>query len=189
MNEVGVVHGRFQVLHNDHLKYVLAGKARCRHLVVGITNPDPMLTQEDAAAPHRSAPLMNPLTFFERYIMTRAVLLDEGVACKNYSVVPLPINFPHLYRYYVPLDAVFYITIYDEWGKRKLAQFESLGLKTEVLWTRPPESKGLSGSDIRKCMALGEKWEHWVPPATAALMKEWRIPERLRDAYTHPSPA
>jgi len=40
MTERGVVHGRFQVLHNDHVKYLLAGKARCRHLVVGITNPD-----------------------------------------------------------------------------------------------------------------------------------------------------
>jgi nicotinamide-nucleotide adenylyltransferase len=39
--ELGVIHGRFQVLHNDHLRYILAGKELCRHLVVGITNPDP----------------------------------------------------------------------------------------------------------------------------------------------------
>jgi nicotinamide mononucleotide adenylyltransferase len=189
MTERGVVHGRFQVLHNDHVKYLLAGKARCRHLVVGITNPDPLLTREDTAAPHRSEPLMNPLTFFERYTMTRAVLLDQGMDCTDFSIVPLPINFPHLYQYYVPLDAVFYLTIYDEWGKRKLEQFQSLGLKTEVLWTRPPEAKGLSGCDIRKSMALGEEWEHLVPPATATLMRQWKIPERLRNAYAHESPA
>ena len=41
MIEIGVVHGRFQLFHLDHLKYVLGAKARCRHLVVGITNPDP----------------------------------------------------------------------------------------------------------------------------------------------------
>lgn len=35
MVEVGVIHGRFQVFHNDHLEYVLAGKSRCRHIVVG----------------------------------------------------------------------------------------------------------------------------------------------------------
>jgi nicotinamide-nucleotide adenylyltransferase len=183
MTDLGVVHGRFQVLHNDHLKYLVAGKARCRHLVVGITNPDPLLTREDPAAPHRSDPLMNPLTFFERYTMTRAVLLDEGLDGNDFSIVPLPINFPHLYQYYVPLDAVFYLTIYDDWGKRKLEQFQLLGLKTEVMWTRPPDAKGLSGCDIRKSMALGEAWEHLVPLAAAALMKQWKIPERLREAY------
>jgi hypothetical protein len=66
MTDTGVIHGRFQVLHNDHLKYLLAGKARCRHLVVGITNPDPFLTKEDAAEPRRSEPGANPLTYFER---------------------------------------------------------------------------------------------------------------------------
>jgi|GEM_PF-3973487 len=35
--DVAVIHGRFQALHNDHLKYLLAGKACCRHLTVGIT--------------------------------------------------------------------------------------------------------------------------------------------------------
>ncbi len=45
----GVIHGRFQILHNDHMRYLLAGKERCEHLVVGITNPDPTLVREDAA--------------------------------------------------------------------------------------------------------------------------------------------
>ena len=55
--ETGVIHGRFQVLHNDHLKYLLSGKALCRHLVVGITNPEPLLArmeeQVDPSMPTR----------------------------------------------------------------------------------------------------------------------------------------
>jgi D-arabinose 5-phosphate isomerase GutQ len=43
--DVGVIHGRFQILHNDHLKYLLAGKDLCRHLVIGITNPDSPLAE------------------------------------------------------------------------------------------------------------------------------------------------
>jgi nicotinamide-nucleotide adenylyltransferase len=31
---LGVIHGRFQVLHKDHLKYLLAGKSLCEHLVL-----------------------------------------------------------------------------------------------------------------------------------------------------------
>ncbi|MEJ2698658.1 MAG: nicotinate-nucleotide adenylyltransferase, partial [Desulfuromonadales bacterium] len=67
--ELGVIHGRFQVLHNDHLRFLLAGKSLCRHLVVGITNPDPHLTREDPADQHRHSPLANPLTYWERYLM------------------------------------------------------------------------------------------------------------------------
>ena len=47
IEKTGVINGRLQVLHNDHLKYLLAGKKRCDHLVVGITNPDPTLTRKD----------------------------------------------------------------------------------------------------------------------------------------------
>jgi len=180
MTETGVIHGRFQVLHNDHLAYLMAGKSRCRHLVVGITNPDPTLTREDATDPERSSSPANPLTYFERYTMIRAVLIEAGLADGDFSVVPFPINLPALYPYYLPLDAVFYITIYDAWGERKLAQFQTLGLKTEVLWKRTPEHKGLSGKEIRRRMTEGAASKHLVPPATASLMEKWDIPGRLR---------
>ncbi len=182
MTELGVIHGRFQVLHHDHLKYLLAGKSRCRHLVVGITNPDPSLTRDDAADPHRSAPLANPLTYYERYVMVRAALMEAGVDPGDFSIVPFPINLPELYQHYLPLDAVFYLTIYDEWGRRKLDQFQRLGLKTEVLWIKTPETKGLSASDIRERMASGIPWEGLVPASVAALMKQWGIPERIRSS-------
>lgn len=180
MTEVGVIHGRFQVLHNDHLKYLMAGKSRCRHLVVGITNPDPYLTRDDAADPHRSTSYANPLTYFERCIMIRAALMEAGVDPKDFTIVPFPINLPELYHHYLPMDAVFYLTVYDDWGRRKLEQFQSLGLKTEVLWMKTPETKGLSASDIREQMALGGPWEPLVPPSVAAMMKKWRIPDRIR---------
>jgi nicotinamide-nucleotide adenylyltransferase len=138
MIEVGVIHGRFQVLHNDHLKYLLAGKSRCRHLVVGITNPDPILTRHHPADPHRSIPTENPLTYFERYIMIQAALIEAGLGIFQFSLVPLPINLPELYRFYVPMDATFFLTIYDPWGRTKLQHFESLGLKTHILWERNP---------------------------------------------------
>jgi len=179
----GVIHGRFQVLHNDHLKYLMAGRMRCDHLVVAITNPDPMVSKEDSADPHRSLAINNPLSYFERYTMVKMVLMEAGLRAEDFSVVPFPINVPELYTHYIPLDGTFFLTIYDEWGKRKLEQFRNLGLKTEVLWTRSPAEKGLRGSDIRKKMSLGEPWEHLVPEATQHLMKKWFIPERLRRGY------
>jgi nicotinamide-nucleotide adenylyltransferase len=177
----GVIHGRFQVLHNDHLVYLMAGLALCRHLVVGITNPDPVLTRDEAADPKRSRPDANPLTYFERYVMVRAVLEEEGVEPSRYSVVPFPINMPELYRYYVPLDALFFLSIYDGWGKRKREYFASLGLATHVLREVSEIQKGLSATDVRRRMAQNKPWENMVPPAVAKLMKQWHIPDRLRD--------
>ncbi len=183
MIQTGVIHGRFQVLHNDHLKYLMAGKARCQHLVVGITNPDPTLTKPEDADPHRNSPFANPLTYFERYAMIRAVLEAEGVEDKAFSVVPLPISFPELYEYYVPLGATFLLTVYDDWGRKKLERFRSLGLTIELLWERPRAQKGLSANDIRLRMVRGEPWEHLVPLSTRRLMELWKIPGRLRKLY------
>lgn len=180
MIEVGVIHGRFQVLHNDHLTYLLAGKEQCRHLVVGITNPDPTLTRDDPSDPHRSLPGSNPLTYYERYVMVKAALVEAGLSLNAFSVVPFPINLPELYRHYVPLDATFFLTIYDLWGEKKLEHFRSLGLATHVLWRRDPEAKGLSGSLIRKNMIGGQAWEHLVPPSTVRLVKAWDVVSRLR---------
>ena len=180
MIETGVIHGRFQVLHNDHLKYLLAGKSECRHLVVGITNPDPILTRRDPSDPQRSASDSNPLTYYERYKMVHAALLDAGVAYSDFAIVPFPINFPALYVHYVPLDATFFLTIYDSWGKKKMAQFQNLGLKTKILWEKPIEEKGLQAADIRRRMARGQPWETMVPASTEVLMKKWDIPGRLK---------
>ena len=180
MIEIGVIHGRFQVLHNDHLRYLLAGKARCRHLVVGITNPDPSLTAADDADPERHEPHANPLTYFERYLMIRDVLSEEGLSAQEYSLVPFPVNRPELYRFYVPLDGTFFLTIYDDWGRRKKELFTSLGLQIEVLWEKPPEEKGLLAGEIRKRMARGDPWEMMVPRAVAERMHAWDVPARLR---------
>jgi nicotinamide mononucleotide adenylyltransferase len=180
MSEIGVAHGRFQLFHVDHLKYVLAAKERCRHLVVGITNPDPTLTKFDPADPHRSAEVDNPLTFYERYVMIRETLLDQGLEFREFSVVPLPINFPELYRYYVPMDATFFLTIYDEWGERKLHLLESLGLKVEILWRKPSSEKGLTATAIRRLMGSGQPWEHLVPAAVALLVRKMGLLEQLK---------
>jgi nicotinamide mononucleotide adenylyltransferase len=177
---VGVIHGRFQVLHNDHLKYLLAGKMRCEHLVVGITNPDPTLTREDSADPKRTMQFSNPLTYFERYTMVGAALVEEGLSREDFSVVPFPISVPHLYRYYVPMDAVFYITICDEWGERKFDLLTSMGLNVDVMWRKTPETKGIAGSEIRNRMIDGRPWEHLVPKSTAHLVQKWNVTERLK---------
>lgn len=179
-HETGVIHGRFQVLHNDHLKYLLAGKRNCRHLIVGITNPDPSVVKAEEADPKRSDIIANPLTYYERYLLIRAAFSDAQVKSDKYSIVPFPISSPSIYKYYVPLDAVFYLTIYDDWGRRKKRYFESLGLRLHILWEIPKEQKGISAAEIRTYMMDGRPWEKMVPDGVAKLLKKWDIPERLK---------
>ena len=176
----GVIHGRFQVLHNDHMKYLMAGKAMCQHLVVGITNPDPLLSKKEDADTERNDPFANPLTYYERYVLINVALEEAGVRPHEFSVVPFPINFPELYKYYVPMDAMFFLTIYDEWGKQKLSYFQKQGLKTHVLWEVPLEEKGISAGDVRDLMIKERPWEHLVPQRILRLLNEWCIPERLK---------
>jgi len=181
MYDIGVIHGRFQVFHHDHLKYLLDGKKLCRHLVVGITNPDPFMVKDETVDLNRSSPLANPLTFYERYIIITTGLMDNGIKPQDLSVVPLPINHPDRYKYYVPLDAVFFLSIYDDWGRQKLKYFHSLGLDTHVLRDVSPEEKGISAGDVRNYMLNDRPWQHLVPESAAALMLKWRIPERLKE--------
>ena len=181
MIDTGVAHGRFQIFHNDHLKYLQAAKARCRHLVVGVTNPDPTLTRFDPADPGRSAPERNPLSYYERYRVLQRALLEQGWGWEDFSIVPLPINFPELYQYYVPLTATFFLTIYDDWGERKFQMFQALGLATEVLWRRPLAAKGLTSTEIRRFMVLGEAWTDLVPPGVAEMLEMFGIPQRLKN--------
>lgn len=176
----GVIHGRFQVLHNDHLRYLLAGKALCRFLVVGVTNPDPGHTRPEAADPHRSTAQANPLTYFERALLVRAALAGAGVPLDEFMVTPLPVNLPELVHHYAPREATYFLSICDDWGRTKLARFQSLGLATHVLWDVPPEQKGLTGAQVRAAMAAGQDWQTLVPPAVARFLAEWDIPARLR---------
>jgi nicotinamide mononucleotide adenylyltransferase len=183
MAETGVVHGRFQVVHNDHMKYILAAKERCKYLIVGITNPDPTLTKRDEADPARSAPEANLLTYLERQEMLRAALLEAGLRPDEFAIVPFPINFPELYDYYVPLDAVFYLTIYDKWGERKLEMFRKLELETDVMWRRPAAEKGITSTEVRRLIAAGRPWEHLVPASVAGILKQGNIINRIMDAW------
>jgi len=171
MHELGVIHGRFQILHNDHLKYLLAGQKRCRHLVIGITNPEPLLTADDAADLNRSRPEANPFTYFERYRMVNAAMCGAGIEPQQFSIVPFPINFPERYKFYVPLDAVFFLTIYDDWGEKKLQMFLDLGLQTEILWRCSLAEKGLSSTNIRTLIRNGQPWEQYVPDQVAPIIK------------------
>jgi cytidyltransferase-like protein len=58
----GMVQGRFQPFHCGHWQYARVALARCDHLIVGITNPDPSLIIAEASDPERHHPAANVFT-------------------------------------------------------------------------------------------------------------------------------
>jgi hypothetical protein len=78
------------------------------------------------------------------------------------------------------MEAVPFITLCDEWGDRKYELLSGQGLEEELMWRRTPDTKGLTGSEIRHRMVRGEPREHLVPPSTTWLLAEWKIVDPLR---------
>ena len=180
---VGVIHGRFQILHLDHMKYLLEGKKRCDYLLIGISNPDMTTIKYVCADPHRSESLANPLTYYERFWMIRGAMLESGVSAEDFDIIPFPINRAELLGNYAPKDATYYMTIYDAWGLEKKRLLEDMGCAVDVMWQRPCTQKGISGTDVRNLIIADRPWAHLVPPFVYRYIVENRIDVRLREMY------
>ncbi len=180
-DKLGVIHGRFQILHNDHIKYLLAGKEKCEHLIIGICNPEIDLTKYTKANPHRSKKSSNPLTYFERMECIKNSLIDVGIKQEEFDIVPFPINFPEKIFNYTPKNAKYYMTIYDEWGEEKYQNLKNnLKLDVDVLWRVTLEEKGISASDIRKKIQKGQEWKKYVPEYVYKYITENHIDQRIK---------
>lgn len=180
-DKIGVIHGRFQILHNDHMKYLLAGKQKCERLIIGICNPEIELTKYTKSNPHRSKKSSNPLTYFERMECIKYSLIEAGVPQEEFDIVPFPINFPEKIFNYAPQHAKYYMTIYDKWGEEKLKSLrEDLNLDVEVLWKVTLQEKGISASDIRKNIQDGKEWKQYVPKFVYKYITENRLDKRIK---------
>jgi nicotinamide mononucleotide adenylyltransferase len=174
--------GKFQPFHNEHLDYLLAALNEGEHCVVGITNPDPSYVRHEDSDPARSRTESNPATYYERFLMVTQSLCDAGISRDRFDVLPFPVNVPESWFNYFPRDALVLLTLYDDdpWLLERKARLEDHGLATRVLWQRP--RKGITGADIRRRIIEGQPWRDLVPAATARVIVEYGIDERIRAA-------
>ena len=179
MVELGAVCGRFQIFHREHLQYVLAARERCRHLIVGITSPDSSVALPEREDANRSQARANPCSYYERLEMIQAALVEAGVSRETFDIVPFPIGAPQLLHFYVPKDAYVFLTILDDWGRRKAQRLQAFGYRTEVLWEKT--HKGVSSSMLRQYITEGKDWSGFVPPATYRYITQKGIDRRIRE--------
>lgn len=175
---IGVIHGRFQGLHLGHMEYLLAGKSRCNFLFIGITHCD--VDGLTLPVDHRNQAMANPFTYYERMFMVRLALREAGIPLSEFAIIPFPIETPEKIKLYAPPSARYFLTIYDNWGRQKLALLRSLGLETEVMWERDNASRLASGTEVRRRITQGEEWRHLVPPAVYQYIIENGLDQRIR---------
>lgn len=166
----GMIHGRFQPFHNGHLEYLRAALERCQTLIIGITNPDPSQIAPEAESEHRHLPEANPFTFFQRLLMIREVIRDEGIPPERVILIPFPVNYPDRWRYYLPPGVVHYLRVFSPWERQKVERLRNYGYRVEVL--QEGVAKEVEASEVRRRMASGEDWTELVPPAVARVIRE-----------------
>lgn len=178
MIELGFIHGRFQLFHNDHLRYALLAKEQCKKLIVGITSPENAALIREEVDPHRSEAASNPFTYYERYEMVKLALLEAGIPREDFEIVPYPIERPEILYNYVPLNATSFFTIYDKWGYEKLERLKSLGYGTVVLFD--DKEKQMCSTEIRHKIFDGTEWKDMVPNAVYDYIVKHGLTEKVK---------
>lgn len=178
MAKLGFIHGRFQLFHNDHLKYALLAKDHCEKLIVGITSPENANLLREEVDPHRSNAAANPFTFYERFNMIKLALLEAGLKREDFEIVPFPIERPEILYNYVPLSATSYFTIYDDWGYEKLHRLGELGYGTHVLFDT--RDKAMCSTEIRQKIVDEIDWKDMVPASVYQYIVENNLTEKVK---------
>lgn len=158
----GMIHGRFQPFHLEHLRYFRLAWEQSEQVIIGITNPDPSTVVTDELSEHRHLPEENPLTFIERLMMIQDTLHDEGYPMERIFIVPLPIHHPDRWQYYIPKGTAIFVVVYSPWERQKAERLRRAGFKVVVVDTL---QKGISGQQVRSLIRADDNWESLVPPA------------------------
>ncbi|ALV62585.1 Nicotinamide-nucleotide adenylyltransferase, NadM family [Thermococcus sp. 2319x1] len=162
----GLFVGRFQPVHNGHLKALEYVFSQVDEVIIGIGS---------AQVSHT---LKNPFTTSERMEMLIRALDEKGIPRGKYFLVALPdINFNSIWAPYVEAMVPKFDIVFT--GNSLVAQlFRERGYKVVV---QPMFRKDiLSATEIRRRMIEGEPWEELVPKSVAEYIKEIKGVERIR---------
>lgn len=170
-------HGRFQPLHNGHMEYLLAAKAQCDFMWIGIAWYDPV-SQQFAHMGERERPENNPLTYHERVKLITEALIDTGARWDEFCFVPFPIENPARIPNFIPITIPCLTTICEPWNREKIARLQAVGYEVIVLYEK--EIKEITGQIIRDDIRLGGSiWRSLVPPATVRAVEALGVRDRL----------
>jgi len=112
--------------------------------------------------------------------MIEVAMMEAGISDRDFSIVPFPINYPEYIKHYVPLNATFFVTIYDQWGEHKLKTLKALGLSTNVMWRRKMSERFTTGNEVRNYIREGKSWKKLVPDGVYKYIIENNLIEQIK---------
>ena len=178
----GSAHGRFQILHLGHLKYLLTAKQHCDFLWIGITQYNIHSLLPSPEDTHREERIHNPLTFFERVELITDVLVNEGINTSEFDIIPFSIEQPESLPNYLPTSIPIFTTINESWNEHKIDILRRIGYEVIVLWE--DREKVFNGIDIRDLILHEDsKWKTQVPEATIKLIEKYNIYDRIKSLH------
>lgn len=160
--------GRFQPVHDDHLRLFRRALADADALVVAVTNPDPGTHRAEPAAEHRHQAEANPFTYFERLLLLTAAVGADPVLAGRVHVVPFDLARPERWESYVPLDAVQHVGVYGDWEREKVRRLAAAGYRVVAAPGDPAARR--SGTAVRAALRAAG-WEDLVPAATVPVLR------------------
>lgn len=163
--QTGLVIGRFQPFHKGHLEVIRSIAEECGSIIVGI------------GSAQYSHTLENPFTAGERHLMISRSLKEEKL--NNVSIVPIvDINrYAVWVSHVVSLVPPFNVVYSNNPLTRRLFSEAGYQVRASPIFNR----EVYSGTEIRRRMLAGERWEHLVPKAVAKVVREINGLERMRD--------
>ena len=169
--KIGLFVGRFQPFHKGHLDIVKKILEENDHIILAIGSAEKNYVPE------------NPLTAGERYHLIDETLRAEKIPCENYSIIPIRnINnyalwVDHMNLYLPPYDTI------DTGSQIVKACYEGSQSNKQLIQIK--RVLPISATKIREAITnstdTNSEWEALVPPHTAKLLKEMKIPQRLKD--------
>ena len=155
--------GRFQPFHWGHHKVISEIAKEVDELIIGIGSAQMSHTPE------------NPFTAGERIMMIARSLEDLDL---NYYVIPIP----DIYRNAVWVSHVVSMTppFSRAYSNNPLVSRLFIERGFEVKYSPMYNREAYSGTEIRRRILAGEKWEQLVPKAVVEVIDEIKGVERLK---------
>ena len=162
--------GRFQPFHLGHLSVIKKALEESDRLFIGIGSSE---------ANFQPA---NPFTCSERYRMIEAALDEIKIPREKYEIVTIrnidnyALWVKHIELYIPPFDRVYTGSetvkyLFEEDNRSSFVKHEIISISKDLK---------ISGTSVRDMMLKGGQWEILMPPAVAALIKEWDGINRLK---------
>ncbi|MCA9253663.1 MAG: hypothetical protein KDA54_21255 [Phycisphaerales bacterium] len=179
---LGMVHGRFQPFHHEHLEYVLHGITHSQKCLIGITQPDVRNISACETMPHRGTPEANPFSFDERVDMIRISLESLGIEDKYYEIMRFDIDgadetIPTLLETtFKDEKPVQFVKVFGDWELSKIEVFKKHEFPIELLRDKDSQfsPKNVTGTLVRELISSERNWRDFVPAGTKAVVPRAR---------------